>query len=143
MSVDDINTQTKFMALFTSGSLLTWGEPLDTSSGVSPRYLSTIYSQLTTSPFLYRHPTMTEYAFFSHGVDRWRKEMALMWRIIDICPSLQQFHIPSHTPAELSSLSSLRAWGERQKVHHNITFLLVLAKKEATGEGNMVCRPYW
>ena len=52
MSVDNVNTQTRFMVLFTSESLLTWGKPLDTSSGVSPRYLSTIYSQLTISPFL-------------------------------------------------------------------------------------------
>ena len=52
MSVDNINTQTRFMVLFTSGSLLTWGKPLDASSGVSPKYLSTIYSQLTISPFL-------------------------------------------------------------------------------------------
>ena len=35
---------------------------------------------------------------------------------------------------ELSSLNSLRAWGERQKVCHNITFLLVLAEEEATGD---------
>ena len=31
---------------------------------------------------------MTEYAFFLQGVDRWRKEMALMWGNINICPSL-------------------------------------------------------
>ena len=59
--------------------------------------------------------------------------MALMWGNINICPSLQQFHIPSLTPVELSSLNSLRAWGERQKVCHDITFLLVLAEEEATG----------
>ena len=52
MSIDDVNTQTRFMVLFTSGSLLTWGKPLDASSGVSSRYLFTIYSQLTISPFL-------------------------------------------------------------------------------------------
>ena len=40
------------MVLFTSGSLLTWGKPLDASSGISPRYMSTLYSQLITSPFL-------------------------------------------------------------------------------------------
>ena len=75
---------------------------------------------------------MTESAFFSHGVDRQRKKVALMWGNINICPSLLQFHIPSLTPAELSSLNSLRAWGERQKVCHNIIFPLVLTKEEAT-----------
>ena len=77
---------------------------------------------------------MTEYAFFLHGVDWWRKEMALMWGNINICPSLQWFQIPSLSPAELSSLNGLRAWGERQKVCHDITFLLVLAEEEATGD---------
>ena len=57
-------------------------------------------------------------------------------------PPLQQFHIPSLTPAELSSLTSLKALGEKQKICHDIAFLLVLAEKEATGEGNMVYRPY-
>ena len=46
---------------------------------------------------------------------------------------LQQFHISSITQWELSSLTSLKAWGEKQKVHNDITFLLVLAEGEATG----------
>ena len=49
-------------------------------------------------------------------------------------PPLQQFHIPSLTPAELSSLTSLKAWGEKQRVCYNITFLLLLAEEEATGD---------
>ena len=44
MSIDNVKTQTMFVVLFTSGSLLTWGKPLDASSSVSPRYLSTTYS---------------------------------------------------------------------------------------------------
>ena len=59
--------------------------------------------------------------------------MALMWRDINICPLLQCFQIFSLSPAELSSLNSLKAWGERQKFCHNITFLLVLAEEEAMG----------
>ena len=51
MSVVEVKTQTRFMVLFTSGSLLTWGKPSDASPGISPRYLPAIYSQLTISPF--------------------------------------------------------------------------------------------
>ena len=123
------------MVLFTSRSLLTWGKPLDASSGVPPRYLSTTYSQLTVSPFFYRHPIMTDYIFFSQGLDRWGKGMDLLWGSLTICPPpLQQFHIPSITPAELSSLTGLKAWGEKQKIYHTIAFLLILAKEEATGD---------
>ena len=64
--------------------------------------------------FFYRHPTKTEYAFFSQGVDRLRKEMASMWGNINICLPLQWFRIPSLTPVELSSLTSLKAWGEAE-----------------------------
>ena len=60
--------------------------------------------------------------------------MALMWGGINICPLLQQFQIPSLSQAELASLNSLRAWGERQKFHYDIAFLLVLAEEEATGD---------
>ena len=76
-----------------------------------PRYLYTTYSQLTVFPFFYRHPIMTDYAFFSQGSDRWGKEMVLPWGSLTICPPLQQFQIPSITPAELSFLTSLKAWG--------------------------------
>ena len=78
-----------------------------------PRYLSTIYSQLTVSPFFYRHPIMTDYAVFLKGQTGGGKEMALLWG---------------------SSLTSLKAWGEKQKICHDITFLLVLAEEEATGD---------
>ena len=60
--------------------------------------------------------------------------MALMWGNINICPSLHWFQIPCLSQVEVSSLNSLKAWGERQKSHHNITFLLVLAGEEATGD---------
>ena len=77
---------------------------------------------------------MTDFAFFSQGSDRWGKEMALLWGNLTICPPLQQFYIPSITPVELSSLTSLKAWGEKQKIHHDIAFLLILAEEEATGD---------
>ena len=50
MPIDNVNTQTTFMVLFTSRSLLTWGKPIDALSVISPRYLPPTYSQLTISP---------------------------------------------------------------------------------------------
>ena len=52
MPVIEVKTQTKFMVLFTSRSLLTWGKSLDASPGVCPRYLPAIYPQLSISPYL-------------------------------------------------------------------------------------------
>ena len=62
---------------------------------------------------------------------------------LTICPPLQQFHIPSITPAELSSLTSLKAWGKKQKICHGITFLLILAEEEATGDRNYGLLTIW
>ena len=132
MPINNVITQTIFMVLFTSRSLLTWGKPFNASSGISSRYLSATYSQLTISPFFCRHDTMTDYSFFTQGLDRWGKDLTLLWGHLTIYPPLQQIHIPPITQLELSSLKSLKAWGEKQKVCHDITFLLVLAAEEAT-----------
>ena len=94
MSINDINTQTRFMVLFTSRSLLTWGKPFDALSGVSPRYLSTIYSQLTISPFLLQTSYYDGVCLFSQGVDRWRKEMALIWGVSTSAPYCIHFIYP-------------------------------------------------
>ena len=134
MFINDVNTQTRFMVLFTSGSLLTWGKPLRHLIWHLPQVF--VYHLLSISDiaFLFQTSCYDGLWLFSQGVDRWRKEMALMWGNLTICPPLQQFHISSLTPAELSSLTSLKAWGERQRICHDITFLLVLAEEEATGD---------
>ena len=115
MPIDNVITQTIFVVLFTSRSLLTWAKPLDASSGFSPRYLSATYSQFTISPFFCRHCTMTDYVFFSLGSDMWGRDLAQLWGHLTICPPLQQFHIPSITQSELSSVMSLKAWGRKRR----------------------------
>ena len=63
-----------------------------------------------------------------------RKDLALLWGHLNICPSLQQFHITSITQSELSSLTGLKAWGDKEKFHNDITFPLVSAEEEVTGK---------
>ena len=134
MPIGNVNTQTIFMVIFTSGSLFTWGEPLDASSGISPRYLSTTYSQFTVSPFFYRHPIMTYYSFFSQGLDKWGKGMALLWGNLIICPSTTTVPHTLHNSSRAILPYQPQGLGEKQKIHHNITFLLILAEEEATGD---------
>ena len=86
---------------------------------------------------------MTEYALFLQKADQWRKDMALMWGDINICPSLHRLQLPCHSQAELSSLNGLKVWGKRQKLHHNITFLLVQAEEEVTGDRNYGLLTIW
>ena len=42
---------------------------------------------------------------------------------------LNQFHVTSITYLELSSLTSLKAWGDAEKFCSDITYLLVLTKE--------------
>ena len=86
---------------------------------------------------------MTNYAFFLQGSDRWGKDLTLLWGHLNICPSLQQFHIMSITQSELSSLTGLKAWGDKEKFHNDITFLLVSAKEEATGDRKYGLSTIW
>ena len=86
---------------------------------------------------------MSDFTFFSQGLDRWGKEMALLWGSLTSCPPLQQFHIHSITPAELSSLTSLKTWEEKQKICHHIPFLLILASEEATGDRRCGLSTIW
>ena len=86
---------------------------------------------------------MTDYAFFLQGSDRLGKDLTLLWGHLNICPSLQQFHISSITQLELSSLTSLKAWGDKEKFHNDITFLLVSAKEEATGDRKYGLSTIW
>ena len=68
---------------------------------------------------------MTEYAFFTANADRWEKDMASLWGNLNICPHLYWLELPSHSQAELFSISSLKVWGNIQKPCYNIAYLLV------------------
>ena len=52
----------------------------------------------------------------------------------DICLLLDQFHVTSITQSELSSLTSLKAWGDLEKFQSNIAFLLVLTEECTAGD---------
>ena len=58
-------------------------------------------------------------------------------------PPLQQFHISSITQLELSSLTSLKTWGDKQKSHNDIALLLVSAKEEAMGDRKYGLSTIW
>ena len=68
---------------------------------------------------------MTEYAFFAEKADRWGKDMASLWGNLNICPCLYWLELPCHSQAELFSISSLKVWGNVQKPHCDIAYLLV------------------
>ena len=76
---------------------------------------------------------MSDYEFFSKGPSWLGEAFQSLWGHHNICPLLNQFHITSITHLELSSLTSIKAWGDAEKFHSDITFLLVLTKEGAVG----------
>ena len=119
-----VKTQTRFMVLFTSGSLLTWG-----ISRCSARHLPQVfiyYLPLTINFLcLYRDFMMTEYMFFARKAERWRKDMASLWGSLNICPCLIYLELPCHSPGQLLSISSLKIWGDVQEPCNHMAYLLV------------------
>ena len=68
---------------------------------------------------------MTEFAFFSSRVERWKRDVATLWGNFDICPHLKCLEHPGHSPAELISVSSIKVWGNTRDPHYNTAYLLV------------------
>ena len=77
---------------------------------------------------------MSDYEFFSKGPSWWGKVFQSLWGHHNICPLLNQFHVTSITHSELSSLTSLKAWGDAEKFCSDVAFLLVLIKEGAVGD---------
>ena len=77
---------------------------------------------------------MSDYAFFSKDPSWWGEAFHSLWGHHDICPMLEQFHFSSITQSELSSLTSLKAWGNLEKFRSNVAFLLILTKECTVGD---------
>ena len=69
---------------------------------------------------------MSEYTFFSKDPAQWGEAFQSIWGCHDICPLLSSFHATSITQLELSSLTSLKAWGDPEKFKSEVAFLLIL-----------------
>ena len=76
---------------------------------------------------------MSNYNFFSKGPSQWGEAFQLLLGCHDICLILDQFHVTSITQAELSSLTSLKDWGNPEKFQSEVTFLLVLTEECTVG----------
>ena len=92
---------------------------------VSPQVFAYYPFLISNFLCLYRHPTMTEYAFFSRKAERWGKDMASLWGSLSICPCLNYLELPCHSSGELLSISSLKIWGDIQEPCNDMTYILV------------------
>ena len=77
---------------------------------------------------------MSEYEFFSKDPALWGDALQSIWRCHDICPILRSFHATSITQSELSSLTSLKASGNPEKLKNEVPFLPILTKGCTEGD---------
>ena len=74
---------------------------------------------------LYRNSTMSEFEFFKERVDRWGDSIQALWGSLGICPPTDHIGLPHHTVEELHSIGHLKVWGDVQKLHLGMAYLLV------------------
>ena len=58
-------------------------------------------------------------------MDRWGNSMQALWGSLEICPHTDLIGLPCHTAEELHSISCLKVWGDVQKLHLGMAYLLV------------------
>ena len=68
---------------------------------------------------------MSEFKFFKEREDRWGDSMQALWGSLGICPPIDHISLPYHTADELHSISHLKVWGDVQKLHLGMAYLLV------------------
>ena len=68
---------------------------------------------------------MSEFKFFKERVDRWGNSMWALWGSLEICPPTDHIGLPHHTVEELHSIGCLKVWGDVQKLHLGMAYLLV------------------
>ena len=78
---------------------------------------------------------MTEYEFFAEREERWGDNMRTLWGSLSICPLLNHVNLPHHMAEELLSISCLKVWGDTQKPHGSMAYLLIRVEDSSEGGG--------
>ena len=68
---------------------------------------------------------MSEFEFFKERADRWGDSMKALWGSLGICPPTDHIGLPHHMAGELYSIGRLKFWGDAQKLHLSMAYLLV------------------
>ena len=72
---------------------------------------------------------MTEFEFFDNREDRWGESMRALLGSLNICPLLHHIDLPYHMAGELLSISHFKIWGDIQKPHDGMAYLLVKGRR--------------
>ena len=78
---------------------------------------------------------MTEFEFFTDREDRWGDSIRTLWGSLSICPLLVHINLQYHMAGELLSISHLKVWGDTQRPHSGMAYLLVRVEDASEGGG--------
>ena len=78
---------------------------------------------------------MTEFNFFTNREERWSDSMRALCGSLSICPLLNHVDLPYHMAGELLSISHLKVWGDTQKPHDSMVYLLVRVEDASEAKG--------
>ena len=131
---DKIITWTIFAAQFTSSLFPHLGKTLGCQVWHLPQVFICHWLSVDQILSLQAQPSMSDYAFFSKDPNQWEEAYQSLWGHHDICPTLEWFHVTSITQSELSSFTSLKAWGNPEKFRSHIAFLLILTEECTVGD---------
>ena len=109
------------MVLFTSRSSSAWGN----LTGHLPQVFASYLFIMSNFSHPYRSSTMSEFEFFKERADRWGDSMKALWGSLGICPPTDHIGLPHHMAGELYSIGCLKVWGDAQKLHLGMAYLLV------------------
>ena len=59
--------------------------------------------------------------------------MRTLWGSLSICPLLNHIDLPHHMVGELLSISHLKVWGDTQKPHGSMAYLLIRVEDSSEG----------
>ena len=77
---------------------------------------------------------MSDYTFFLKDPGHWGESYQSLWGCHHICLLLQWFHIAQVTQSELTSHTCLKVWGDAERFHSDVAFLLVLLEEGVAEE---------
>ena len=86
---------------------------------------------------------MSEYEFFSQDPAQWGDALQSILGHHDIGPLLRSFHTASINQLELSSFTSLQAWGDPERFKSNVAFLLISTRGCTEGDKVFGLAPIW
>ena len=103
------------------------GEDIWASQPASPLGSCALPSSNWLIPFLYLQTviTMSDFSLLSADMRLWDPSSKATWGSLNLCPMVMQFQVHTFIHKQLTTLSQAGAWGDAEKPHQDMAFILI------------------